>query len=143
MRTMQTQMAGTTAQPRLQTTLLGVFAVLAAALAVVGVYGVIAYTVAQRVPEIGVRLVLGARPSQVVGLVVLDGARLLAAGLAIGLVAAALASRAVEGLLFAIKGLDPLTFAVAPLLLGLAALLASYLPARRAAHVSPASALRR
>jgi putative ABC transport system permease protein len=143
MRTMQTQMAGTTAQPRLQTTLLGVFAVLAAALAVVGVYGVIAYTVAQRVPEIGVRLVLGARPSQVVGLVVLDGARLLAAGLAIGLVAAALASRAIEGLLFAINGLDPLTFAVAPLLLGLAALFASYLPARRAAHVSPASALRR
>jgi len=143
MRTMQTQMAGTTAQPRLQATLLGVFAVLAAALAVVGVYGVIAYTVAQRVPEIGVRLVLGASPAQVVGLVVFDGARLLAIGLAIGLVAAAFASRAIQGLLFAIKGLDPLTFAMAPLLLGIAALFASYLPARRAAHVSPASALRR
>jgi putative ABC transport system permease protein len=143
MRTMQTQMAGTTAQPRLQTTLLGVFAVLAAALAVVGVYGVIAYTVAQRVPEIGVRLVLGASPAQVVGLVVFDGARLLALGLAIGLVAAALASRAIQGLLFAIKGLDPLTFVVATLLLGTAALFASYLPARRAARVSPASALRR
>jgi putative ABC transport system permease protein len=143
MRTMQTQMEGTTAQPRLQTTLLGVFAVLAAALAVVGVYGVIAYTVAQRVPEIGVRLVLGASPSQVVALVVRDGARLLALGLVIGLVAAALASRAIQGLLFSIKGLDPLTFAVAPLLLGLAALFASYLPARRAARVSPVSALRR
>jgi len=116
--------------------------VLAAALAVVGVYGVIAYTVAQRVREIGVRLVLGATPSQVVGLVVRDGARLLAIGLAIGLVAAALASRTVEGLLFAIKGLDPLTFVVATLLLGTAALFASYLPARRAARVSPASALR-
>jgi putative ABC transport system permease protein len=107
------------------------------------VYGVIAYTVAQRVPEIGVRLVLGASPAQVVGLVVFDGARLLALGLALGLVAAALASRAIQGLLFAIKGLDPLTFVVAPVLLGIAALFASYLPARRAARVSPVSALRR
>jgi predicted permease len=142
-RTMQTQMEGTTAQPRLQTTLLGVFAVLAVVLAVVGVYGVIAYTVAQRVPEIGVRLVLGASPGQVVGLVVLEGARLLAFGLAIGLVASALASRGVQGLLFSVKGLDPVTFALAPVVLGLAALGASYLPARRAAHVSPLSALRR
>jgi predicted permease len=143
LRTMQAQMAGTTAQPRLQATLLGVFALLAAALAVVGVYGVIAYTVAQRVPEIGVRLALGASPGQVVALVVRDGARLLAYGLAIGLVAAALASRTVQGLLFAIKGLDPLTFAAAPTVLGVAALCASYLPARRAARVSPVFALRR
>jgi putative ABC transport system permease protein len=143
LRTMQTQMEGTTAQPRLQTMLLGVFAMLAAALALVGVYGVVSYTVAQRVPEIGVRLALGASPGQVVALVVRDGARLLAAGLAIGLVAAALGSRAVHGLLFSIQGLDPLTFAVAPLALGVAALLASYVPARRAAQVSPVSALRR
>jgi len=143
LRTMQAQMAGTTAQPRLQATLLGVFAVLAAALAVVGVYGVIAYTVAQRVPEIGVRLALGASPGQVVALVVRDGARLLAYGLVIGLVAAAFASRTVQGLLFAIQGLDPLTFAAAPIVLGVAALFASYLPARRAARVSPVSALRR
>jgi putative ABC transport system permease protein len=143
LRTMQTQMEGTTAQPRLQATLLGVFAALAAALAVVGVYGVIAYTVAQRVPEIGVRLALGASPAQVVALVVLEGARLLALGLGIGLVAAALASRTVQGLLFSVKGLDPLTFAVTPLVLGVAALFASYLPARRAARVSPVTALRR
>jgi putative ABC transport system permease protein len=143
LRTMQTQMEGTTAQPRLQATLLGVFAALAAALAVVGVYGVIAYTVAQRVPEIGVRLALGASPGQVVALVVREGARLLALGLAIGLVAAALASRTVQGLLFSVKGLDPLTFVVTPLLLGVAALFASYLPARRAARVSPVTALRR
>jgi len=142
-RTMQTQMAGTTAQPRLQTTLLGVFAALAAALAVVGVYGVVAYTVAQRVPEIGVRLALGASPDQVVALVVGEGARLLALGLAIGLVAAALAARAIQGMLFSVKGLDPLTFVVAALLLGVAALLASYLPARRAARISPVSALGR
>jgi ABC-type lipoprotein release transport system permease subunit len=143
LRTMQTQMDGTTAQPRLQAALLGVFAALAAALAVVGVYGVIAYTVAQRVPEIGVRLALGASPQQVVGLVVREGARLLAFGLAIGLVAAALASRAVQGLLFSVNGLDPLTYAVAPVLLGAAALFASYLPARRAARVSPVTVLRR
>ena len=102
-----------------------------------------AYTVAQRVPEIGVRIALGASPGQVVALVVLEGARLLALGLAIGLVAAALASRTVQGLLFSVKGLDPLTFAVTPLLLGVAALFASYLPARRAARVSPVTALRR
>ena len=136
-------MAGTTAQPRLQAMLLGLFAALAAALAVVGVYGVVSYTVAQRVPEIGVRLALGASPHQVVALVVEEGARLLALGLGIGLVASALASRAVQGLLFSVQGLDPLTYAAAALILGLAALGASYLPARRAAHVTPLSALRR
>jgi putative ABC transport system permease protein len=142
LRTMQAQMAGTTAQPRLQAFLLGVFAGLAVLLAVVGVYGVIAYTVAQRVPEIGVRLALGASPGHVVGRVVLEGARLAALGVLLGLVAAAFASRAVESLLFSVRGLDPLTFAVAPLVLGLAAVFASWLPARRAARVSPASALR-
>jgi predicted permease len=142
-RTMQAQMEGTTAQPRLQAALLGVFAALAGALAVVGVYGVIAYTVAQRVPEIGVRLALGASPGRVVALVVADGARLLAAGLGLGLVAAALLSRAIQGLLFSVKGLDPVTFAIAPIVLGLAALAASSLPAWRAAQVSPVTALRR
>jgi putative ABC transport system permease protein len=143
MRTMDTQMAGTTAQPRLQAMLLGLFAALAAALAVVGVYGVVSYTVAQRVPEIGVRLALGASSRQVVALVVGEGARLLAFGLGMGVVAAALASRAVQGLLFSVGGLDPLTYAAAALLLGAAAIGASYVPARRAARVSPLSALRR
>ena len=74
---------------------------------------------------------------------VLDGARLLAVGLAIGLAGAAVASTVLRGFLFSVEGRDPLTFAAAPALLGMAALCASYLPARRAARVSPASALRR
>ena len=110
LRTMQAQIDGTTAQPRLQTTLLVVFAILAATLAVVGVYGVVSYAVLQRVPEIGVRLALGATPSQVVGLVVREGTTLLAGGLGLGLVAAALASRALQRFLFEVQGLDPLTW---------------------------------
>jgi putative ABC transport system permease protein len=143
MRTMQAQMAGTAAQPRLQARLLAAFAALAALLAIVGVYGVVAYTVAQRVPEIGVRLALGASPGQVVSLVVGQGTRLLMLGLGIGLVGAAAGARAMQGMLFAIRGLDPLTFIAASVALGIAALLASYVPARRAAKIPPASALGR
>ncbi len=143
LRTMQAQIDGTTAQPRLQTTLLMVFAMLAAALAVVGVYGVVSYAVLQRVPEIGVRLALGASPSQVVELVVREGTTLLAGGLALGLLTAALASRALQGFLFEVQGLDPWTLVAAPALLGLAAFVATYIPARRAARVSPVTALRR
>ena len=143
LRTMQAQIDGTTAQPRLQTTLLVVFAMLAATLAVVGVYGVVSYAVLQRIPEIGVRLALGATPSQVVGLVVREGTTLLAGGLAVGLLGAALASRALQRFLFEVQGLDPLSWLAASALLGLAAFGASYIPARRAAQVSPVTALRR
>jgi ABC-type antimicrobial peptide transport system permease subunit len=143
LRTMQTQIEGTTAQPRLQTALLVAFALLAAALAVVGVYGVVYYAVLQRRAEIGVRLALGATPGHVVGLVVREGAHLLAWGLALGLVAAALAARALQRFLFEVAPLDPVTLVAAPVLLALAALGASYLPARRAGHVSPVSVLRR
>ena len=143
LRTMQTQIEGTTAQPRLQTALLVAFALLAAALAVVGVYGVVYYAVLQRRAEIGVRLALGATPGHVVGLVVREGAHLLAWGLALGLVAAALAARALQRFLFEVAPLDPVTLVAAPVLLALAALGASYLPARRAGFVSPVSVLRR
>ncbi|HVQ28954.1 MAG TPA: ABC transporter permease [Vicinamibacteria bacterium] len=143
LRTMQAQIDGTTAQPRLQTTLLVVFAILAATLAVVGVYGVVSYAVVQRIPEIGVRLALGATPRQVVGLVVREGTTLLAGGLGLGLVGAALASRALQRFLFEVQGLDPLSWLAASALLGLAAFGASYIPARRAAQVSPVTALRR
>jgi ABC-type antimicrobial peptide transport system permease subunit len=137
------QIDGTTAQPRLQTTLLVVFAMLAATLAVVGVYGVVSYAVLQRIPEIGVRLALGATPSQVVRLVVREGTTLLAGGLGIGLLGAALAARALQRFLFEVKGLDPVSWLAASALLGLAAFGASYIPARRAANVSPVTALRR
>jgi putative ABC transport system permease protein len=142
-RTMETAIAGTVAQPRLHTILLVVFAAVAVLLAAVGVYGVMAYTVTQRIPEIGVRMAIGASPGQVIRMVVWQGAQLALVGLGLGLVAAVFAARAVKSLLFDVSGLDPLTFAVAPVVLALAALLASYIPARRAAHTSPLAALGR
>jgi putative ABC transport system permease protein len=142
-RTMEAAMAGTVAQPRFQMTLLMLFASIAVALAAVGVYGVMAYTVSQRTPEIGVRMAIGASPNQVVTMVVWQGAQLAVMGVILGLIAAALAAGAMQSLLFDVKGLDPLTFASAPLVLGLAALLASYIPARRAARISPLVALGR
>jgi putative ABC transport system permease protein len=142
-RTMSAAMAGSVAQPRFQMTLLVLFATVAAALAAIGVYGVMAYTVSQRIPEIGVRMALGASPNRVVAMVVWQGAQLALAGMVLGLIAAALASSAMQSLLFDVKGLDPLTFMVAPVVLGIAALLASYIPARRAARISPLAALGR
>ena len=141
MRSMETAMAGTVAQPRLQMTLLLTFAALAVALAAIGVYGVMAYTVSQRVPEIGVRMAIGASPSQIVRMVVREGVVLASVGIGIGLVGAALAGWAMRGLLFNIKGHDPLTFIAAPIVLAAAALAACYLPARRAARISPVTAL--
>ena len=142
-RTMEAAMAGTVAQPRFQMTLLMLFACLAVALAAVGVYGVMAYTVSQRTPEIGVRMAIGASPNQVVTMVVWQGAQLAVLGVILGLIAAALGAGAMQSLLFDVKGLDPLTFVCAPVVLGLAALLASYIPARRAARISPLVALGR
>jgi putative ABC transport system permease protein len=142
-RTMAGAMAGTVAQPRFQMTLLMIFGGLAAALAAVGVYGVMAYTVSQRTAEIGMRMAVGATPERVVAMVVWQGAQLALMGMALGLIAAAFASGAMQNLLFEVEGLDPLTFALAPVLLGAAALLASYIPARRAARISPLTAIGR
>ncbi len=143
-RTMETAMAGTVAQPRLQMVLLLVFATVAVALAVIGVYGVMAYTVSLRVTEIGIRMAMGASPAEVVALVVRQGAVLAGAGILIGLVAAAAAARAVQSLLFVdARGFAPLTFGLAAAALLLAALAASYIPARRASRVSPVNALSR
>jgi putative ABC transport system permease protein len=142
-RTMKAAMAGTVAQPRFQMALLMIFGSVAVALAAVGVYGVMAYTVSQRTPEIGVRIAVGASPRRVVAMVVWQGAQLALAGMALGLIAAALAAGAMQSLLFEINGLDPVTFAIASLILGAAALLASYIPARRASRISPLVALSR
>ena len=143
-RTMESAMAGTVAQPKLQMTLLLIFAGVAVVLAIVGVYGVMAYTVSQRATEIGVRMAIGASPASVVGMVVRQGAVLAVAGVAIGLIAAAAAAQAVQSLLYAgARGFDPMTFGASAIILLLAALLASYIPARRAARVSPVSALGR
>jgi putative ABC transport system permease protein len=142
-RTMETAIDNTVVQPRLQTKLLILFAILAVTLAAVGVYSVMAYTVSQRIPEIGVRIALGASPNRVVGMLLWQGGRLALAGLGLGLVAAAFAGRAVESLLFRVHGLDPLTFSVAPAVVVIAAFTAAYVPARRAARISPLVAMSR
>jgi len=142
-RTMETAIAGTVAQPRFQMMLLASFAGIAVTLAALGVYGVMAYTVTQRIPEIGVRIAVGASPRQVIGMVVAQGAWLALKGIAVGLIIAFFAAGAMKSLLFQIEWLDPLTFIVSPIVLAVAAVLASYLPARRAARVSPLVALGR
>jgi putative ABC transport system permease protein len=142
MRTMAQSIADSVAQPRLRTTLLTVFAAVAVVLAVFGVYGVMAYTVLQRTQEIGVRMALGASRRDMVRMFVAQGARLTLAGVTIGLVVSALATRALEGMLFDLHGLDGATYLASALALGAAAMLASYLPARRAATVAPMTSLR-
>ena len=142
-RTMEQAIGNTVAQPRLQTTLLIIFAVIAGALAIIGVYGVMAYAVSYRTQEIGVRIALGASRRDVVSMVVRQGVVLTAIGIAIGLGCALIATRALESLLFDTNALDFTTFAGAALMLAAASALASYIPARRAARVAPIIALQR
>jgi ABC-type antimicrobial peptide transport system permease subunit len=128
--------------PRFYLTLLGGFAVLALLLAVTGIYGVLTHTISQRTREIGIRLALGAQQSDVVWLVVGQGARLILCGTAIGLLAAFALTRLMQNLLFGVSATDPLTFIAIALLLILVALLACWIPARRATKVDPLVALR-
>lgn len=141
-RTMIEVVAQSTVQRWLNALLLGVFATMALLLTTVGVYGVIAYGVTHQMREFGIRLALGAGRADVTRLVLGRGATLAAAGTAIGLTLAALLTRGMESLLFGVKPGDPISFVGAPVLLVLVALLASYLPARRAASVDPAITLR-
>src|SRR5262249_26290872 len=122
--------------------LLGLFAAAALVLAAVGVYGVMSYGVVQRTREIGIRMALGARQQDVLGLVVGDAFRLAALGIAIGIALALGLSRLLRGMLFGVSNFDPVSYAGLTLLLVLVALIASWLPARRAAQVDPAVALR-
>lgn len=130
------------AEPRVLTFLVSGVALLALGIGGVGVYGIIAFSVRSRRREFGVRRALGASEGHVVGLVLGQGATLAAIGIALGLGAALLAVRAMQGLLFGISAHDPLTFAAVPLVLAATALLASWLPARRAARIDPMEALR-
>jgi len=131
-----------TAQPRLASGLLGSFALVAFILAVVGVYGVVAYSVARRTREIGVRLALGARQRQVVGLMVREGARPAVVGVAVGVLAAMASTSVLRDLLFGVSPTDPVTFVSVPLVLVLVSLLASWIPARGSSRVTPVEALR-
>ena len=115
---------------------------LALALAAIGLYGVVSHGVSQRTHEIGIRMALGADGPRVARLLVAGGLRLVVAGGALGLVLAVVAARLLGGLLFEVDTLDPLTFVGVPLVLAAAALLAAWLPARRASRVHPVTALR-
>jgi putative ABC transport system permease protein len=140
--TVETILERTTGQPRFRALLVTAFAATALVLSAVGLYGLISYTVAQRVPEIGVRLALGATPAQVGGLIVRQGLGLALAGIALGLVGALGAARVIEGLLYSVSATDPMVYStLAGLLLSIAAL-ACYIPARRAMRVDPMAALR-
>jgi ABC-type antimicrobial peptide transport system permease subunit len=125
-----------------QLTLIGTIALLALGLAAVGLYGVLAHAVARQAPEIGLRMALGATRSAVVGALLRRTFVLTGAGLAIGLAAAALASRALSSLLYEVSPADPAAFAAVPVLLMLVAAAASWIPARRATQVDPLVALR-
>jgi putative ABC transport system permease protein len=142
LRTFEGVMSEAVAKPRFRASLLGVFAAVALILAMVGVYGVMSYAVTQRTREIGIRMALGAEPRDALKMVMKQGAKLAAAGVAIGSGAAAALTWLIEGLLFDLRAADPVTFVTAPLLLAGAALLACYLPARRATKVDPIVALR-
>jgi putative ABC transport system permease protein len=141
-RTMQQLVDESVGPRRLSMSLLAVFAALALFLAAIGIYGVLAYSVAQRTHEIGVRMALGARSGDVLRLVVGQGLKLVVAGVILGLAAAVPLSRLLAGMLFGVSVIDPWTFAGIPMVLAAVALAACYLPARRASRIDPLTALR-
>ena len=141
-RTMQQRVDESLARRRFSMLLLAVFAGVALALATIGIYGVMAYLVNQGTREIGIRVALGATRRNIVSLVVRQGMALALSGVAIGLAGTFLLTRLIRSLLFGVQATDPVTFVGIALLLGLVALLASYIPARRASRVDPLVALR-
>ena len=141
-KSMEEYLASSVASPRFSTTLLSIFAGVALVLTIVGLYGVMSYSVAQRTNEIGIRLALGAQSTDVLLMVVKHGSKLILIGLAIGLAAAFALTRLIESLLFGVTAKDPLTFAAVSVLLAIVALLACYVPALRATKVDPMEALR-
>jgi predicted permease len=141
-RTMEEFQAASVAQPRFTALLLAGFAIVAMSLALVGVYGVMAYVVSQRTREIGVRIALGAERQDVVWMVVRHGVVLAGIGIAIGLLGAMAGTRMIEGLLFGVSATDPITFVGAAVALGIASVAATCVPALRASRVAPVTALR-
>ena len=141
-RTMNQLLADSISRSRFATLLLGIFAVVALLLASLGIYGVMSYSVTQRTNEIGIRIALGASRRNVVGLVIRRGLLWAGSGVAIGLIGSLGLTRILTGLLFGVSVTDPLTFVLVPVLLLAIALLAVYLPARRAMRIDPLVALR-
>jgi predicted permease len=141
-RTQDQQIAAAMQQERVFVILTSGFGLLALALASVGIYGVMAYSVAQRTNEIGIRLALGAKPGQVQGMILRESSWLSFAGVASGLIGSLLLARTIQSLLFGIRAYDPFTYVAGVMLLLLVALAASWIPARRAAGVQPMDALR-
>jgi putative ABC transport system permease protein len=141
-KTMDQHMARAMMGPRLSATLAGPAGLLAALIAAIGLYGVMAYSVSRRTQEIGIRVAIGASPGAVLRLVARQGFVLAGIGIAIGLVVAFLSSSLVSILLFGITPTDPIVFVGVPLLLAVVAAVASYIPARRALKIDPLVALR-
>jgi ABC-type antimicrobial peptide transport system permease subunit len=141
-RTMEAVVSSSVAEPRSMTWLFAAFAACALLLAAIGTYGVVSYTTAQRTYEIGVRVALGARRRDIFGLVLGQSLRLVLVGLGLGVFVALVLGRTLSGFLYGVAATDPITFAAVGGLLVLTALLAGYLPGRRAARTDPVTALR-
>jgi putative ABC transport system permease protein len=141
-RTLTTIRTQATSRPRFRALLVGAFAMLALTLALVGVFGVLAYSVQQRTREFGVRIALGASAASVLRLVISSASVVIGCGVAIGLVLAALVSRTIAAFLFGVQPIDPVTFALVPLVLSATAAIAVAAPAWRAARVDPVVAFR-
>jgi putative ABC transport system permease protein len=139
---MQDLLYTSTAEPRFQTQVLSLFSSIAFLLAIVGIYGVMAYSVTQRTQEIGIRMAIGAERRHIVRMILWRSAALVAGGLGIGLAGAWAATRVLKNFLFEVTPFDPRTFAAVAVLLALVALVACYIPARRAAAIDPLVALR-
>ena len=142
METLREQVDESLHQDRLIAALCGVFSGLALGLTCVGLFGLLSFSVARRISEIGVRMALGARPRDVFRLVIGNGMQLVLAGLIVGAAGAAAATSLLKGILFHVKRADPIALGGVAVLLAFAALLACYLPARRAARIDPLRALR-
>jgi ABC-type antimicrobial peptide transport system permease subunit len=135
-------MSASMARRRFSLFMMSVFAVSALLLAALGIYGVMAFVVSQRAQEFGVRLALGAKPRDILGLAFRPGLILTATGTIVGLGASIIVTRLMSSLLFGVSASDPITFAVVPLLLGIVTLAACFIPARRATRVSPMEVLK-